>query len=667
MTPLTEGADRESDRPADGSAVERRRILDELGLLGTPPEDRFDRIARLAARLLGVPYAMVNLVADDHQWTKAGHGISVSRTPVSDSICRHPVETGIRLEVSDLTEDRRFSKNPFVVAEPQVRFYAGEPLAASGTPVGALCVLDTRPRALTDEQREVLAELAAWAEAEVNNAVLNDVVARLRDREHRLQRLFDAAPEGVLLVDDEGTVRAVNASAERLFGLPAGLRAPLSTLMPGQSTESPPFAHRRRDDDTGVMRTEVTGQTIDGRRFSVELSVSPLHDAGADRWLVLARDLRPLIDAEAELRRQERLTKMILSSAGDGIVGSDYEGVVLFVNGAATRILGCRESDLVGKSLHEVAHHSHPDGTPFPAEECQTHRAITEAHAVAVREDVFWRRDGRPVPIEMSVAPIVDGDEVHGAVTTFRDVSQRLEVERLKNEFVNVVSHELRTPLTSITGSLSLLANGVMGPVPPAHQPLLEMARRNAERLGHLVDDILDLDRLDAGRMPLRPVLTDAAELVAQAVGALQPAARVAEVDLESRLPDEGVAVAHVDPHRMTQVLTNLVGNAIKFSGPGSPVTVAVDRCGEEVRIAVRDRGPGIPTDHLETVFERFRQVPDSSGNRTGTGLGLPIARGIVERSGGRIEVTSEIGRGSTFTVVLPAATGRPTTEEGRP
>ncbi len=167
--------------------------------------------------------------------------------------------------------------------------------------------------------------------------------------------------------------------------------------------------------------------------------------------------------------------------------------------------------------------------------------------------------------------------------------------------------------------------------------------------------------------MPLRPVLTDAAELVAQAVGALQPAARVAEVDLESRLPDEGVAVAHVDPHRMTQVLTNLVGNAIKFSGPGSPVTVAVDRCGEEVRIAVRDRGPGIPTDHLETVFERFRQVPDSSGNRTGTGLGLPIARGIVERSGGRIEVTSEIGRGSTFTVVLPAATGRPTTEEGRP
>ncbi|ADB74246.1 ATP-binding protein [Geodermatophilus obscurus] len=625
-------------------------------MLGTPHEERFDRITRLAARLLDVPFAMVNLVADDHQWTKAGHGLAVQRTPLSDSICRYPVQSGVRLEVNDLTEDEPFRTNAFVVEDPHVRFYAGEPLSAGGTPVGTLCVLDTEPRELSDDQRALLAELAAWAEAELNNTALNHLVAELHDREHRLQRLVDAVPEGVFLVDEAGAARATNAVAERLFGLPHGRRVPLDTLLPGLSPDSPPFARRRRGDRTGVTRAEVTGRSADGHRFPLEVSVSPLEDAGDDRWLVLARDLSPREDAEAELRRQERLTSMILASAGDGIVGSDHAGVVVFANPAATRILGCRESDLVGKSLHAVAHHTRPDGSPFPQDECPTHRAITESQFVVVHTDLFWRRDGRPVPIEMSVAPIVSGDEVHGAVTTFRDISQRTEVERLKDEFISVVSHELRTPLTSIKGSLSLLTNGVMGPVPAAQQPLLDMARRNAERLGELVDDILDLDRLEAGRMPLRPVETDADELAAQVVGSLQPAAAVAGVELSVKPCGGGATVVRVDPHRMNQVLTNLVGNAIKFSSPGCPVTVSVSRAGDEVCLAVRDRGPGIPEDQHAAVFERFRQVHEPGGARTGTGLGLPIARGIVDRSGGRIELTSEPGKGSTFTVVLPAA-----------
>ena len=138
-------------------------------------------------------------------------------------------------------------------------------------------------------------------------------------------------------------------------------------------------------------------------------------------------------------------------------------------------------------------------------------------------------------------------------------------------------------------------------------------------------------------------------------------------VELEAASLVEGPAVVQVDPHRMTQVLTNLVGNAIKFSAPGSSVTVSVDRRDDEVRIAVRDRGPGIRPDQLESIFERFRQVPDAAGNRTGTGLGLPIARGIVERSGGRIDVVSEFDAGSTFTVVLPAVQGTPASGGDRP
>jgi signal transduction histidine kinase len=157
--------------------------------------------------------------------------------------------------------------------------------------------------------------------------------------------------------------------------------------------------------------------------------------------------------------------------------------------------------------------------------------------------------------------------------------------------------------------------------------------------------------------MPLRPVDTDAVELARQVVTALAPAAQAAGVLLEAGEPDSGSVPVHVDPHRMLQVLTNLVGNAIKFSGSGSPVTVSATRRHGEVRITVEDRGRGIPPEELGTIFDRFRQVPgDDPGTRAGTGLGLAIAQGMVQRSGGRIDVQSEVGRGSTFNVVLPAA-----------
>ncbi len=632
---------------------DRQRALLRTQVLDTPPEERFDRITRLAARLLGVPMAMINLIADDHQWTKAQHGIAAGRTPLEDSICRAPVAAGNRLEIPDMSRDERFRDNTFVARDPHVRFYAGEPLAADGVPVGTLCVLDTRPRTLTAEQRELLAELAAWAEAELNNSALNELVARLHEREQRLHRLVEAVPDGVLTVDATGTVRAQNTAARTMFGTTGTDAVPLEELLPGLAGQALPDPDP--DGQAVVVRSEIDGRSANGSSFPVETSVARLDGAATERWLVVARDMRAMRTATAELRRQEGLTSRILSSAADGIVGSDRSGVVVFANRAATRILRCRESDLVGRPLHEVAHHSRPDGTPFPAEECPTHRAIGTAESVSVHEDVYWRSDGRAVPVELTVAPLLDGDEHLGAVTTFRDVSERAEVERLKNEFVGVVSHELRTPLTSIAGSLALLANGVMGPVPTALQPMLDMARRNADRLGALVNDILDLDRLDAGRMPLRPAPLDTADLVEQVARALQPAALVAGVELRGVPAAPGEAVVRADADRMAQVLTNLVGNAVKFSAPGQPVTISAARTGSEVHISVRDEGRGIPEEQLEAVFERFRQVEDAAGDRVGTGLGLPIARGIVERSGGRIDVVSAPGRGSTFTVVLPA------------
>jgi signal transduction histidine kinase len=184
------------------------------------------------------------------------------------------------------------------------------------------------------------------------------------------------------------------------------------------------------------------------------------------------------------------------------------------------------------------------------------------------------------------------------------------------------------------------------------------MAVANSERLGQLVNDILDLERLDAGRMPLEPVEVSAFDLAQDAVTGITGAADAAGIRLEvGPLPADADVQVIVDPHRMIQVLTNLLGNAIKFSERGAAVTVAVSRTDDHVSIAVSDRGRGIPHDQLASVFDRFGQVDVGDARRgSGTGLGLAIAREIVERSGGTIEVDSTMGVGSTFIVTVPAA-----------
>ncbi|MEM9511767.1 MAG: ATP-binding protein [Cyanobacteria bacterium P01_E01_bin.48] len=222
----------------------------------------------------------------------------------------------------------------------------------------------------------------------------------------------------------------------------------------------------------------------------------------------------------------------------------------------------------------------------------------------------------------------------------------------MKNEFVSVVSHELRTPLTSVHGSLKLLATGRLGDLNPQGQHLLDIAVSNTERLTRLIDDVLDLERIESGRMPTHMRSCDAADTIAQAADAIQAAARERDITLSLTL---NAACMYADPDQILQTLTNLIGNAIKFSPRGSTVWVDASKREDDILFRVRDRGRGIPADKLESIFGRFQQV-DASDSRAkgGTGLGLAICRQIVERHRGRIWVESELGRGSTFSFTIP-------------
>jgi signal transduction histidine kinase/DNA-binding response OmpR family regulator len=236
------------------------------------------------------------------------------------------------------------------------------------------------------------------------------------------------------------------------------------------------------------------------------------------------------------------------------------------------------------------------------------------------------------------------------------DMTQHREMQRLKNQFTSVVSHELRTPLTSIRGSLGLMSGGALGEMPPQAQRMLSIAVTNTDRLIRLINDILDLERVESGDVAMEMKRLAAGEVVNEAVRDLEGMATEAGVRLEAVA--DGVLVSG-DRDRLLQTLTNLIGNAIKFSEPGGLVRVLVERSGEDATFRVEDQGRGIPREKLDTIFEAFEQVDASdSREKGGTGLGLAISRMIVGRHGGRIWAESTLGSGSTFAFTIPALAG---------
>ncbi|GAA4415067.1 hypothetical protein GCM10023169_01060 [Georgenia halophila] len=353
-----------------------------------------------------------------------------------------------------------------------------------------------------------------------------------------------------------------------------------------------------------------------------------------------------------ELRTMTLSTELMLSSVGDGIYGVDTDGRVTFVNPAAARTLGYATAALVGRDAHATFHAPGANGRPFPADGCYITEAIRDGVTASAEEDIYRRVDGKDIPVEVTASPLRGGSVILGAVVVFRDMTQRREVDRLKNEFVSVVSHELRTPLTSIRGSLGLLVGGAAGEMTPQAHRMVSIALESSERLSRLINDILEVERIEAGATPIEPVEQEARNLVEAAVDQVRGVADSEGVSL--RLGDV-VGRVHADADRIVQTFINLLGNAVKFSPRGSEVTIAARPSGAFVEFRVTDHGRGIPQDRLERIFGRFEQVDTSDAReKGGTGLGLAICRSIVERHGGRIWATSSPGMWSTFYVTLP-------------
>jgi PAS domain S-box-containing protein len=377
----------------------------------------------------------------------------------------------------------------------------------------------------------------------------------------------------------------------------------------------------------------------DGRVVWLRDLISVVMEGGEPVELIgVMIDITAQKAAELALRESEERYRQLFHGSPDAILVEIEERLVL-MNPAAEEILGMIDpgDGSCDSILSRVARH--PAGRPRPGE--------------SVRYDDSWKHaDGRVVEVEVTVSAFRHGGR-RGSQIVARDITQRKAMDRLKNEFISTVSHELRTPLTSIRGSLGLVASGKAGVLPAAARKFIEIANTDSQRLIRLINDLLDIQKIEAGRMEFRLGPADLSEIVRRAVEANRGYGDQFGVRFVlDRIPPATPITG--DPDRLLQVMANLLSNAAKFSPRGSPVELGIERAGGTVRAWVRDHGPGIPAEFQNRIFQKFAQA-DSSDTRqqAGTGLGLSICRAIVERHGGSIDfVTGPAG--TTFRFELP-------------
>lgn len=395
---------------------------------------------------------------------------------------------------------------------------------------------------------------------------------------------------------------------------------------------------QRRDDELqrhqGSLEQQVETRTMELRAANVSLFA--------------AKELAEQVaEMNAELSRRQH---MILTAAGEGILGLDARGIVTFINPTGAAMFDLAVEQVVGKQLHDLIHPAAGNGDSDLCPMCRPaplpRQRFNDTHMVA-------GRNGTRIPVEFVASPIIDeAGKRSGVVVTFRDITERLAIERMKNEFVSTVSHELRTPLTSIRGALGLLASGLIGEVSERAKRMIDIAISNTDRLVRLINDILDLERMKSGKVELNRVTVEATTLMKEAIDGVHSVAESAGVTLTMHPVD---ACLYVDRDRMIQTLTNLLGNAVKFSPSGTTVLLTGTVMPGHFQFSVQDHGRGIPADKIDSIFERFKQVDASdSREKGGSGLGLAICRTIVAAHGGKLWVESREQAGSTFHFTVP-------------
>jgi PAS domain S-box-containing protein len=647
---------------------DRLKELRRYAIVDTPPEPRFDRITRLAARLFGVPVALVSLVDEHRQWFKSSHGTQLRQTPRDISFCTHAIASDQVMVVPDATVDPRFASSPLVTGEPHVRFYAGAPLVtAGGFRLGTLCLNDTIPREpLSADQVATLADLAAM--------VVDELELRLAERvrgdiQRLLASVFETAAIGISVTDEAGRFEHVNPAFCRLsgFSIQELLGHHFWMVFAEDLRQSVERAHAAFISGATPMPAEWRWRTKDGRLIDVYLTAALLVTAEGRRFRVTTiTDVTQIRRTEAALRESnQRLSQLaaIIESSDDAVIGRDLNGVITSWNAGAERIYRYTAQEAVGRSISIMV----PDD--FESERRSLEEMLYRGERVIGYETVRLRQDGARIQVALTLSPIKDPQgNVTGISAIVRDITARKQLEQQlvhsqKMEAVALlaggVAHDFNNLLTIIIGYGRML---LLDAKDTGLREYAEEILYSAERAATLTSHLLAFSRRQVAQprvLDLNDVLESMRKLLKRILG---------EHIILRTVPAPDLGRVKADPGQMEQVIANLAVNALDAMPRGGSLTIETAnaeldagyaslhppvRPGSYVMLAVSDTGAGIPPEVRQHIFEPFFTTKEQG---KGTGLGLSIIHGIVKQAGGEIWVYSEPGKGTTFKIYLPRA-----------
>jgi len=458
------------------------------------------------------------------------------------------------------------------------------------------------------------------------------------------------SPTSITVTDLEGNIVDCNEATLRIHGY-----ASREELI-GKSAFS--FIAKRDHERAmkNLMKTLEQGSvgdleyallTRDGREFPAELSANVIRDSSGKPagFVAATKDITERKVMEEELRRRAEH----LNAAIDSIVLHDVDGNILYVNEAFCKMRGLSRDKLMKMNLFSIV------PPQFAGQITSRVRELMEK-GEATFETGAVREDGSMMPIEAH-SRVIESNGGRLVLSVGRDITERKKLEEMKNRFISVATHELRTPLVSIKGYVDYILTGKLGAVPENVKPSLEVVQRNTDRLLRITDDLLDIQRLASGRLPLSVAPLNFREVIDDCARAVQPLFDEKKQSFRLEVPDSPLLIQG-DRIRLSQVVMNLLSNAVKFTPQGGEITVRVEDREDTVQVQVSDKGIGIRKEDLQRVFEPLADIKKPSYIK-GTGLGLSVAKGLVEAHGGKMWAYSEgEGRGTTFTFTLPKQTG---------